>query len=316
VQTSCRGILRHWTITRLVMLIVLCACSLNAWAESRVLIVLSSNSAQYQECAVNAKKTISKIKGVTIVTKALSEIVQSDLDALAPSDVCLAIGAKASVGIGRKLNPSVPMVYAMVSNPRSLGLESRPNTAGISADVSPADQFDLMKRVMGNVKTIGVLYRSSSQRSNELLSNARSQLPAGWVLKEFDMDTFGTDAKAVNALVGQRVDFAWMISDPKVYSPGTVKALLIASLKHKLRVFAFSSQVVKAGALIGVGIDPSEQGVSAGQIVSESLLNGISAADLLSGPAFPHITLNQVVAKRIGITFPNDLIREADDLYD
>jgi len=298
------------------MIVVLCASSVDLLAESRVLIVLSSDSAQYQECATNARETISKAQSVTIVTKPLNEIVQSDLDALTSSDVCLTVGAKASVGIGRKLDPSVPMVYAMVSNPRALGLEGRPNTAGISAEVSPSDQFVLMKRVMGNVKVIGVLYRSSSRRSNELLDNARRQLPSGWVLKEIDMDNFKTDAKAVDALIDQRVDFVWMISDPKVYCAATVKALLIASLKNKLKVFAFSPQVVKAGALIGIGIDPSQQGVSAGRIVSESLRNGITAAGRVVGPVTPQIALNQVVAKRIGTKLPKNLINEADELYD
>lgn len=298
---------------RIAIMLVLCVCTLDADAASRVLVVMSSGSSQYRDCADQAT---SAMGGVEVVIKELSSIKKSDLDALSSDDVCLAIGAKAAVGIGRELDPSVPLIYTMVSDPEGLGLRGRANTAGVSADVSPADQFALLKEAYPNAKSIGMLYRSSSEWSMSIFRLAQEQLPGGWSIQAIDMDQYSSDSEAVAALIAQRTDFAWMISDHKVYSPATVKALLIASIKNKLRVFAFSPQVVKAGALIGVGIDPVEQGQSAGQMVIAVLRGGISAAKKLPSDATPHIAVNNVVADRIDVELPKKLVQKADYLYD
>jgi len=306
----------HWA--RIVMMLVMCLCVSDTLSSegARALIVLSSGSSQYQQCAASASDVIGQIDGIEVVTKKLSDIVQSDLDSLTSGDVCITVGAKAAVGIGRLLDPEIPMVYTMVSNPGGLGLQGRANTVGISADVSAKDQYAIMKRAFSGVKRIGMLYSSSSARSAEILDEARRDLPAGWVLEVVDMDAHRVVSMGVDALVELDVDFVWMISDPKVYSAATVKALLMASIQHKLRVFAFSPQVVKAGALIGIGIDPSEQGEAGGLLAVAVIGEGILAAERMKVSIHAQIAVNNIVAKRIKVEIPKALIQEAEYLFD
>jgi len=301
---------------RIAMMLALCLCAMDAFGGPRALIVLSSGSSQFQQCASNASKVLGQVDDIEIVIKELSDIVQSDLDSLGAGDVCLVVGAKAAVGIGRKLDPEIPMVYAMVSNPGGLGLESRANTVGISADVSPEDQFAIMKQVYGGVKRVGVLYSSGSSRSMKILDQARRELPEGWVLEAVDMDAYSSVSMGVDALIRLKVDFVWMISDPKVYSAATVKTLLIASIKYKLRVFAFSPQVVKAGAIVGIGVDPAEQGEWGGLLSVEVVKNGMQSAQRKSVSIHVPVALNKIVAERIGVELSKTLIQEAEYLYD
>ncbi len=299
------------------MMMVLCFCVFDASAARKVLVVLSSDSKQYQISASRAGALIDQGSESEVVLKLLSQLKKSDYDMLSKDDICLAVGAKAALSAARNLDQSVPLVYSMVPNPGMLGLDTRPRTTGISADVPPLVQFELMRRAQGTTRTVGVLYRSSSQRSMDLLGLARDQLPAGWELKGVDLDEHGSDAKGVRALIDLRVDFAWMISDPKVYSAATVKALLIASIRNKMRVFAFSPQVVKAGALIGIGVDPGAQGDQAGKLVLRVQRLGIDVvgAQPISAPD-PDIAINQMVAKRIGAVISKILLNEADFLYE
>ncbi len=297
-------------------MLVLCV-SANAMAERTVLVILSSNSTKYQISASQAGDVISKSGGTQVVLRTLDQLKQSELDDLDSGDACLAIGAKAAVSIARKLDQSVPLIYTMVPNPAGLGLESRPNTIGISADVRPSIQFDLMRRVFGKTKTVGVLFRSSSQRSAALMDSARQQLPLGWSLYAVDMDGHASVAKAVQELMDQTPDFAWMVADPEVYTAATVKALLISAIKNKVRVFAFSPQVVKAGALIGIGLDPAEQGVQVGHLVNNVLDKGIAPSRSRSSISpVPQVAINKVVAKRIDAVVPKELVNKADYLYE
>jgi len=299
------------------MMLVLCLCVLDASAARKVLVVLSSNSKQYQISGSRAEAIINQNGQSEVVIKLLPQLKKSDYDALGDDDVCLAIGAKAALSASRNLDESVPLVYSMVTNPNALGLDTRPNTTGISADVTPAIQFELMRKAQSSTRSVGVLYRSSSERSMDLLNQARNQLPSGWTLKEVDLDTFRSDAQGVQALIDQHSDFAWMISDPKVYSSATVKALLIASIRNKLRVFAFSPQVVKAGALIGIGLDPGEQGDQAGKLVLRVQSIGIEIVSTQPIPApDPHVAINKLVADRIGAVISHILLSEADYLYE
>ena len=302
--------------SRIVMMLVVCVCVMDVFGGPRALIVLSSGSSQFLQCADNASRVLGQIDGIEIVVKELSKVVQSDLDSLGDGDVCLTIGARAAVGIGRKLDAEVPLVYAMVSNPGGLGLEGRANTVGISADVSAGDLFAIMKRVYGGVRRVGVLYSSGSSRSVEILDQARRQIPDGWSLEAVDVDAYSSVSKGVEAVVKLKVDFVWMISDPKVYSAATVKALLISSIQNKLRVFAFSPQVVKAGAIVGIGIDSGEQGEWGGLLSVEVLRNGMQSAQRVLVLNRVPVALNKIVADRIGVELSSVLIQEAEYLYD
>lgn len=156
---------------------------------------------------------------------------------------------------------------------------------------------------------MGMLYRTSSPKSVKTLDEVSKELPPSWQLEAVDVDEAGSMAEAIQKLVRKKVGIIWTMADSSIYNRGTVKALLLSSLRNQIPVFGFSGSFVKAGALLGLDADPSLQGQYAASLVRDALVQSKAQRQ----PALPGVTLaiNLVVAERLGISLPEEVIARA-----
>jgi ABC-type uncharacterized transport system substrate-binding protein len=70
---------------------------------------------------------------------------------------------------------------------------------------------------------------------------------------------------------------------------------------------------VRAGALLGVGIDPDQQGQQAAQYV-RTLLSGTPSSDTIIIPTYD-ICINLVVAQKLSLNLPPAVIERAKQLF-
>lgn len=273
-----------------------------------VFLVLSSEAQPYRQAADALKSVLEKENIKTRI--ALSEKLDpAELDFSSNTDTIkawVAIGSRAASQLNRILPPLTPLIYCMVADPEKIGLESeRKNVVGVSVTKPVQEQFAIMQKAMPGLRSIGMLYRSSSSKSMQTLSEVNAHLPSSWILEAVDVDKADSMAGAIAELFRRNTGMIWTMADSAIYNRATVNRLLLASLRQQVPVFGFSGSFVKAGALLGLEAEPALQGKYAASLVMESL-NGKSETVCVSSGVT--LAVNMVVAERLGISLPEDIV--------
>lgn len=278
-------------------------------------IVLSSDAAPYRTCESALGRELATTH-TTIRSMLLTELDDATLKQLSSkrSGAIVAIGSEAAARLQSSLSPEAPLTYCMVANPRASGLATGRATPGVSTDIPASDQFVAIKQAIPSIRKIGVIFKASSPRSVELLAEFRAtvgQIP----IEAIDIDSAGSPSDAIRKVVQAKPDIIWTAADSSVYNAGTIKALLKESLTASIPVFGFSSQCVRAGALLGLTVRPEDQAAQAAQIVRRFIESpGKPPTSSIVPPKF-RLAVNSVVASRLDIRMPSELLRSADETF-
>jgi putative tryptophan/tyrosine transport system substrate-binding protein len=287
---------------------------LRAARAQQITVVLSSDAAPYTQAqaGLTEELAVRKIQPRTIL---LQTVAANPADLPAASTV-VAIGTPAAVWLHKNLPRSSRLIYCMVSDPAAAGLADARAAHGVTTDVSLKQQFGLIAEALPNTHTVGILYRANSPESNALIRRTLNALPDHWQLVSVAVDQRPSIAAAIDDLTRRQVDIIWTTPDPAIYDTATVRTLLLASLRTNIPVFGFSTAFVRAGAILGVGVDASAQGRRAADLTLQ-LLSTPDAANLPQITAADHfpIAVNLVVAERLGIQLPQDLVGRATDTF-
>lgn len=292
-------------------------------AGADLVIVKSSGAAPYKVAAKSLADALER-NGNTSRVVLLKELSSKDLDgATEKRSAFFAVGTKAAVFLKDRLPEGVTLTYCMVVAPTARGLTGRSNTLGVSTEVPLVAQFQLMEEALPDVRRVGVLYRSKDGSSAKRLKRARLSLPAEWQIEAIDVDGHASFAQALDELFRRRPDLIWTTGDRSVYASATIRALLLAAIRRKTPVFGFSAPAVRAGALLGVAVDPKSQGRRAGALFQS--FSGGAAGPWGSGPdgaertahqsSDVHIAVNRVVAEQLGVTLPDGLVQKAKYVF-
>lgn len=274
-----------------------------------VVVVISADVAPYRQAQEALFTALGSAPGPVLVLDQVSR----DVTKLPADASCIvAIGTPAAIWLHAR-KPTSPLVYCMVSDPVGAGLHLPPATTGVTTDVPFAEQMRLIGETLPQARTVGLFYRDGDERSRQTLDEARQALPAGWRLEALAIDRHDSPAAAIDALLGRSVDVVWTLPDTAIWSDGAVRSLLLASLRRRVPVFGFSASFVRAGALVGVGLDPAMQGTQAATLVRD-LLAGRRAADSVVPPVY-EICINLVVAQKLSLTLPPAVVERAKRVF-
>ncbi len=278
----------------------------SAWAGSSVVyLVLSSEAEPYQQAADALSNSLGKqdVKTQVFVAEKLIRRAPDYASDFYKKAVWVAIGSRSAALLYEVLPAKISLVYCMVANPGKIGLlGGRENVAGVSVTKPVQEQFDIIAKVMPKLRTIALLYRSSSVKSMQTLVEVKVNLPANWKLEAIDVDKAESMAVAITALFRRSPDLIWTMADSSIYNRATVNSLLLTSLRQQVPVFGFSGSFVKAGALLGLNADPVLQGEYAASLVFEKLWGKPQKSPVISSGVT--VAVNRVVAARLGISLP------------
>jgi putative ABC transport system substrate-binding protein len=282
-----------------------------------VVIVLSGDASPYAQ-AENGFRTKFADQNSSMRSIQLSDVMSKGIEqAIGKSPIAvIAIGTPAAVYLHDHLPQPIPLVYCMVANPAHAGLtEGRP-AAGVTIDVPIAPQMSLIAEADPKVRSLGMLYRSSAPDAKEQVKRVEDALPSGWKLEAIAVEDYGSIADAIDALTGRHVDVIWTNLESGVYETATVRTLLLAGLRENLPVFGFSPAFVRAGALVGIGVDPAAQGQQAAELAIRLLKNPADAAmQRMEAPQQFQIAVNLIVAEKLGVQIPSDLVERATYVF-
>jgi putative ABC transport system substrate-binding protein len=237
------------------------------------------------------------------------EAIAAQVQAVNPTAI-FAIGP-AAAKVARTAFPSVPLVYAVVPNPEGIGLKGA-GVTGVAMSVHPKKHFNLFRALGGSIKRVGVIY--NPQKSQDYVDEgARAaeghsiQLVAKKASGEQDVPNL------LREMIDQ-IDAFWLIPDSTVVSRNSYKFILQNTLEKGIPLLVFSSDLVKAGALVGLSPDFGDTGDKAAQML-EKIVTGTKAESLPVSYPDGRLELNEQIAEKMKIKLPGDLLARRGKIY-
>ena len=218
-------------------------------------------------------------------------------------------------------NQRVPVVFTMVVDPVGQGLtegveRSGRRFAGVALAVRPQRQFQALRDALPSVQRVGVIYNPNDTVSARLIAQAQADAQRSELTLVEAHATHPTQLSEALASLTGKVDALWLIPDPVCAAPEPSQQVIEFALKHRLPLLAFTESLVRRGALIGAGVDLSEQGALAAEQVIR-ILNGEPPEELpLLTPRRALTYYNLKTARALGVTIPDMLLNLAQKVYE
>ncbi len=230
-------------------------------------------------------------------------------------DMIFAI-ATPSAQTAANLTKDIPIVASAVTDYKTAKLVKDVNKPGTNVtgttDMNPIkEQVDLLLKIKPDAKVIGTIYCSSevnSQLQVDILKKAAAE--KGLTVKEATVSNVNDIQQAARSILGD-VQAIYLPTDNVMAS--AIPTLLTVTNEVKMPVIAAEAGMVKAGALITLGIDYYKLGFQSGEMASE-VLNGkakVQDMPIQSQKEF-QVTVNQKTADAIGAKVPEELLKGAE----
>lgn len=208
----------------------------------------------------------------------------------------------------------IPVVFTAVTDPVGAKLVADPekpggNVTGMS-DLSPIGQhLDLIKEILPEAQTLGVIYNPGEANSLTLLELLREEAPArGLAIREAAAPKSADVLPAAQSLVG-RVDAIYVPTDNTVVT--ALEAIVQVGERNKLPVFAGDTDSVPRGAIAALGFNYFDVGRQTGKIVAR-VLNGEKPGDIpVQGVEITELVVNPKAAEAMGVTIPEAVLARA-----
>lgn len=205
----------------------------------------------------------------------------------------------------------IPVVYTAVTNPIAAELatdDKKPvgNVTGTS-DVLPVEaQLKMIREILPDAKTIGILYTTSEANSVYTIEEYEKLAgDYGFTIEKKGINTTADISIATEDLLG-KVDCMTNLTDNTVVS--SLPTILDMANEKKIPVFGSEIEQVKIGCLAAEGIDYINLGKQTGQMAAKILKGEASAAEMeFEAIEENSLYVNEKVAENLGITVPDTM---------
>jgi putative ABC transport system substrate-binding protein len=188
-----------------------------------------------------------------------------------------------------------------------------PNLTGVYYPFSMVDFVKLSKRIVPSLKIAGLPYNPSEPNAGLAAKHLKQEFKKeGIELIEMPVYSSSEVLQAAEVLANKKVGALIVSSDNTVYIAfGSV--VKIAD-ERKIPLFVSEPSQVKRGASAGVGVDFYQWGRESGKVAA-LIIKGKKPKEIPIQPINKKLMiLNLKAAKAQGISFPPDLIKEADEV--
>ncbi|MCP4706979.1 MAG: hypothetical protein GY865_20455 [candidate division Zixibacteria bacterium] len=247
--------------------------------------------------------------------KSVIEQRVSEINEINPR-LIITIGSFATQEISSRIK-NKPIIFSAVLNPETSGFvksKSQPGgrITGASLDIPPDIQYTYFKRVISDLKKIGVLY--SDETANLIPPAKAVASEAGLELIAVKIDSEKDIPSALEKL-GRMTDGIWSVADKKIYSPRSTRFILLNTLRNGIPFMGFSRNLVESGALFALDFDYKDIGRQTGKIVLKVLAGRDPARIKVEVPGIIWFHYNEKTANHINIDVPEDLIAIAKEVH-
>ena len=264
------------------------------------------------------KKNLPEIAFNTITINS-PDIADPDLiDSIKQSKPTLILTVGSSATRFAKDNfPEIPIVFSSVKYPVLSGFVQsieKPggSITGASLNIPDDVQFKYFKKIIPNLKNIGVIYTDNAA---PLIAQAKV------VAKQMNMNLIpllieeNKDIPIALDSLSSIADGIWSVADPVLFNSKSTKYIVMNTLRRQIPFMGFSRNVVESGALFSLDFDYKAVGFQAGEIALR-IINGENPANIrVTTSDLIWFHYNEKTADHIKIAIPDELVAIAKEVY-
>lgn len=213
----------------------------------------------------------------------------------------------------------IPIVFTAVSDPLGAQLVKeleKPgrNVTGLSDMLPIADHLAMIQEISPDAKTIGYLYNSAEANSVSTLDALKAEAEKAGLKVVESVATKSAEVQgATRALIG-KADVIYVPTDNTIVSAFEAAAGVAAEAKVPL--FAADTDSVARGAVAALGFNYFDVGKQTGAVVVQ-ILKGEEPGNIpVRVAAGTDLVINKSAAAKVGLTFPESIVKRATKVLD
>lgn len=220
---------------------------------------------------------------------------------------------------GATKDTDIPVIYTAITDPVLAELATTDqmpvgNITGTSDKLPIQAQLEMIRKVLPEAKTIGIMYSTSEVNSISAIEEYK-ELASNY---GFEIIESGISASADIPLAAdnllEKVDAISNLTDNTVVS--SLPVILDKARAKNIPVFGSEIEQVKIGCLAAMGLDYIELGKQTGKMAAQ-VLKGEKQASEMMYEIFEQSSFygNLEAAKNLGIEIPEELVSEAGEMF-
>lgn len=233
--------------------------------------------------------------------------------------ICAIATPSAQSAYNAAMEKEIPVIYTAVTNPvaAELATEDKTPVGAVTgtSDVLPVEaQLKMIREILPDAKTIGILYTTSEANSVYTIEEYEKLAGNyGFTIEKKGINTSADISLATEDLLG-KVDCLTNLTDNTVVS--SLPTILDMANEKKIPVFGSEIEQVKIGCLAAEGIDYINLGKQTGKMAAK-VLKGEAKAEEMQFEAIEENSLyvNEKVAQDLGITVPDTMKERAVESF-
>jgi putative ABC transport system substrate-binding protein len=285
-------------------------------ASPKVVIVLSQESSPYVDmvqgfrtslagAGVQAQIEIHNLKGNSEHAPNVLRPFKNE-----PPTMFLTAGSLATQAVLAE-HEEVPVIASLTAHLEKF--RKKGNLTGVGLEFSLESQFDVMRRILPELATVGVLYSpKENQETIDTASKFAKKMGVKLVAKPVD-----TPRELPDALesLANNIDLLWGITDQVVVSPQTAEPILLFSFRNKIPFAGLSTPWVKAGSFYALERDYGDIGNQCAEIVVKILNKTAPGTIQVVPPRKVLFSINLKTARTMHLKLSEQIISGASQVF-
>ena len=278
----------------------------SAAASGGIIAVQSSNIKPYNDALAGFENACNCATRHLLISEAEEGDILMTIQRAQP-ELVLAIGIDALNRV--KSIKNMPIVYFMVLNPQ-LGDSDYENITGINMIISPETQLSMIKRLLPDAKSVGLLY--DPIRTDDFVTKARKAAASEKINLITGEVRSPKDLPEQLKNMETKIDVFWMLPDVTVITPETVEFLLLSLIEKRIPVVTFSDKYLKIGAAMSLMVDAFDIGKQAWEI-TEKVLAGTEIKKIEKRFARKSVVaVNRDITNKLGISVSDKFLNDKE----
>ncbi|QLA15829.1 ABC transporter substrate-binding protein [Desulfolutivibrio sulfoxidireducens] len=234
-------------------------------------------------------------------------------------DLVMAIATPSAQACAQKIK-DIPVLFSAVSDPQGAGLVASMETPGGNVtgmtDMSPVDrQLALMRAILPNLKTLGVIYNAGEANSVSQLDLLKAECARlGITVTEATVTNSSGVYQAAKSLTG-KCDAVYIPLDNTVVS--ALESAIKVCTENKLALFSSDNDSVPRGTIAAVAIDYGRMGEQTAAMAKRILADGEKPAAMpVERLKDLETVVNTKAAAAMGVTVPETVLKKASKVIE
>lgn len=234
--------------------------------------------------------------------------------------ICAIATPSAMSAYNSTMGTEIPVIYTAVSDPVGAGLANEDgscvgNITGTSDALAVDSQLKMIREILPEAKTIGILYTTSEANSVSTIAKYKEIAGSyGFEIVDSGINTLADIDLAASDLVS-KVDCITNLTDNTVVS--ALQTVISKATQKGIPVFGSEVEQVKSGCVSSMGLEYYELGKQTGRMAAKVLKGEAKASEMnYEVITEPSLYVNTAAADKISLELPDDFVASAYEKFE